>query len=134
MQQPKPTDTTGVTVKLTATGSNGQSEDIGTVTSDANGNYAFMWTPSSEGTYTITATFEGSKSYYASSAETAVGISASTSGSPSVSTSPAVPATAQPSVTSPPQGTSTNTYIIIAAIVVIVAVVAAAVVLRKQRK
>jgi outer membrane protein assembly factor BamB len=134
MQQPKPTDTTGVTVKLTATGSNGQSEDIGTVTSDANGNYAFMWTPSSEGTYTITATFEGSKSYYASSAETAVGISASTSGSPSVSTSPAVPATAQPSVTSPTQGPSTNTYIIIAAIVVIVAVVAAAVVLRKQRK
>jgi len=33
-----------------------------------------MWTPEAEGEYTIAATFEGSKSYWASYAETSIGV------------------------------------------------------------
>jgi len=75
MQHPKP-DATGVTVHLTAVGANGNTEDLGVVTSDSNGIYKKMWTPTVEGEYTITASFDGTQSYWASSAETAVGVSA----------------------------------------------------------
>jgi hypothetical protein len=64
----------GVTVKLVAVGSNGDTIDIGTVTSDSGGMFKKMWTPSSEGEYTVYATFDGSDSYYGSYAQTALGI------------------------------------------------------------
>lgn len=148
MQQPKPTDATGVVVKLTATDSNGQSVDIGSVTSNVEGGFAFLWTPQSEGTYTVTASFEGSESYYASSAKTSVGVTAADSSSPSVTSSPSVPSspsTASPSTSESPStvqsqapastGLSSSTmYIAIAAVVVIIAVIAAALVLRKRSK
>jgi len=38
------------------------------------GMFSHMWTPDIEGKYTVIATFEGSESYYASYAETAVGV------------------------------------------------------------
>ncbi len=68
---PKPN---GVTVKLTALAPNGDVVDIGTVTSDSGGLFKKTWTPQSEGEYTVYATFEGSNSYYSSSAETALSI------------------------------------------------------------
>jgi hypothetical protein len=86
MQKPKPTNTTGVTVTLTATDQNGNKFNIGTATSDASGLYSVMWTPPTESKYTITASFEGSESYYASSAETVVGVTAASSSSVSPST------------------------------------------------
>jgi hypothetical protein len=88
MQQPKPTDATGVPVKLTATDSNGNTQDVGTVVSDINGQYSIMWTPPTEGKYVITAKFEGSESYYASSAETALGISVAPVASPTSTPEP----------------------------------------------
>jgi hypothetical protein len=74
MQKPCPEDVTGVQVKLTAVGPNGNTVDIGTVTSDGYGMFKKMWTPDSEGEYTIVATFEGSESYWTSYAETAIGV------------------------------------------------------------
>lgn len=74
MQKPCPEDVTGVQVKLAAVDSNGKTVEIGTVTSDAYGMFKKMWTPESEGEYTITATFEGTKSYWSSYAETAIGV------------------------------------------------------------
>ncbi len=68
---PKPN---GVTVKLTALAPNGDIIDIGTVTSDSGGMFKKMWTPTTEGEYTVYAAFDGSNSYYSSSAETALGI------------------------------------------------------------
>ena len=56
-EQPKPTDITGVPVKLTAVDSTGNTIDIGTTTSDALGNYAISWTLPSTGLYTIRAEF-----------------------------------------------------------------------------
>jgi hypothetical protein len=68
----KPTNATGVPIHITAIDPNGNFQDIGIVNSDASGNYATMWTPPVPGVYKITATFEGSKSYWSSTAQTAV--------------------------------------------------------------
>jgi hypothetical protein len=61
-------------VKLVAVGPNGNVIDIGTVTSDSDGMFKKIWTPSSEGEYTVYATFDGSDSYYSSYAGTALGV------------------------------------------------------------
>jgi hypothetical protein len=74
MQQPMPQNATGVPVQLQAVGSDGSTIDIGTVTSDALGNFEYKWTPTITGTYKILATFTGSNSYYASYAETSAGV------------------------------------------------------------
>ena len=47
----------------------GAEEWITTVTSDSYGNYEYAYVPSSEGVYKVIAKFEGSESYWASSAE-----------------------------------------------------------------
>jgi hypothetical protein len=73
-QQIKPTNAQGVTVTLTAIDSNGNPQNIGTTTSDMNGMYKTMWTPSTAGAYTIVASFAGTNAYASSSAETAVGV------------------------------------------------------------
>jgi outer membrane protein assembly factor BamB len=71
-QFPKPTNTTGVSVSINAVDPNGNDIQIGTTTSDANGLFSYAWqAPNIPGKYTIIATFEGSNSYYGSSAETA---------------------------------------------------------------
>ena len=70
MQQPKPTNTTGVPVAISVIDSNGNSRQIGTTTSNADGTFSFTWTPDISGAYTVTASFAGSESYYPSSAGT----------------------------------------------------------------
>src|SRR4030067_3251650 len=64
----------GVSVQVTALGSDGSAIDLGTATSDESGQYAKAWTPSSEGLYKIYATFAGSESYWSSYAETALSV------------------------------------------------------------
>ncbi len=68
----------GVTVKLTAIDANGNSQDIGTATSDSTGYFSTSWTPPSTGKYTILANFDGSNSYYPSNGETSLLVSAAT--------------------------------------------------------
>jgi len=82
MQKPCPDMVTGVPVQLTAYDSNGGMVDLGYVTSDGSGLYTKMWTPENEGEYRIVATFEGSRSYWTSYAETAIGVGAVSSGTP----------------------------------------------------
>ncbi|MCW3995649.1 MAG: PQQ-binding-like beta-propeller repeat protein [Candidatus Bathyarchaeota archaeon] len=72
MQKPKPTDVTGVTVKLSVIDNNGNYRDIGTATSDSSGSFSFKWTPDIPGKYIVIATFEGSESYWPSQSETAI--------------------------------------------------------------
>jgi len=74
MQQPMPKNATGVEVKLETLDPNGNFYEIGTTTSDASGLYSYVFTPEVPGLYTIIATFEGSNSYYSSSAETAINV------------------------------------------------------------
>jgi len=152
MQQPKPNNAVGVPVHLTAFDPNNNTEDLGYVTSDANGNYAIQWTPPVPGVYKIIATFEGSNSYFQSSSETAITVSPAVSASVVVITPP--PATAAPTnpTTNPPSSpavtvaptpspiiapptspTPTATYIAIGAVVIAVVVIAAALILRRRK-
>jgi outer membrane protein assembly factor BamB len=71
---PMPTNATGVTVFLQAVRSNGTVIDLWHVKSDIMGHFEYAWTPSDQDTYKILATFEGSDSYWSSSAETAVSV------------------------------------------------------------
>jgi hypothetical protein len=145
MQKPKPTDVTGVSVKLTAIDPNGNYQDIGTATSNALGTYAFAWTPPVPGLYTVTATFEGSGSYYRSEASTAFVVSEAPVASPTASpttaptsaptSAPTTAPTVSPSVVPEPEAQpSTDVYIIAAAAAVIVVVAAIAAVFLRKRK
>jgi hypothetical protein len=68
-QQVLPADVTGVPVTLSVIDSNGNTYEIGTVTSDSSGTFAFTWTPIIPGDFTVIATFAGTNSYYGSCAE-----------------------------------------------------------------
>jgi hypothetical protein len=107
MQKPKPTNATGVEVTIEVLDSNGNYRPIGKTTSDSNGFYSFEWKPDIEGKYTVTATFQGSQSYWPSHAETAFVVNQ------------AVPTpTSQPAVALPP----TEMYILCAALAIILAI------------
>jgi hypothetical protein len=71
MQQPQPTNATGVPVIISVIDSNGNTRQIGSTTSDSSGMFSFAWTPDITGHYTVIASFAGSESYYPSSAEAA---------------------------------------------------------------
>jgi len=64
---------TGVPVLLTAINSNGDTVNVGTVTTDGYyGTFSKSWTPPAEGEYKIIASFAGDDSYGGSSAATSV--------------------------------------------------------------
>ncbi len=107
-QQAKPTNATGVPVSLDAYDPNGNYIHIGDTTSDITGAYGFDWTPQIPGTYQIIATFHGSTSYGASSAQTYMSVS-----NAAPTTSP------YPEITLPP----TETYVLAAAIAIILVIV-----------
>jgi hypothetical protein len=74
MQQPKPTNATGVKVTLSVLDPNNNCYDVGTTTSDTNGFYKLSFTPEVPGEYTVYATFASSESYWPSSAVTAINV------------------------------------------------------------
>jgi outer membrane protein assembly factor BamB len=143
-QKLMPTNAKGVPVKLTAIDPNGNFQTLGTVTSDADGNFAYIYNPQLPGMYTVTATFEGSNSYYGSHATThivvvsAAGVTPAPTNNPTptTSTSPTTVPSTSPSVLPTPNsgtGIGTEVYIAIAAVIIIVAIVAVAVLLRRRK-
>ena len=148
-QRPMPTNAKGVSVHVTAIDPNGNFQDLGTTTSDLNGNFGITWTPPVEGKYQIIAAFDGTKSYGGSSASTYMAVVLPSAASPAVvtptpaATEPVTPVSPTPVQTpvspsptqAPPPATAdmTTTYVAIAAAVVIIAVAAAAIVLRKRK-
>ena len=68
MQQPKPTNATGVPVTLSVVDANGNYRTIGTTTSTTEGYYTYTWTPDIAGSYVVYAQFLGSESYWPSTA------------------------------------------------------------------
>jgi hypothetical protein len=66
MQKPLPAELKGVNVVLTATNTNGQTTTIGNAITDINGKYALSWTPTTQGTYHIKASFQTTNSYWSS--------------------------------------------------------------------
>jgi hypothetical protein len=141
MQQGAPANFTGVPVKLFATFPDGHTEEIATATTDQSGLFSALFTPSTAGKYTITAAFEGTNSYWPSSAETTVGVV--TAASPAATSTPVTtpPVTTPPSsptstATSAPQpGTDYTTviYVAVAAVIIIVVIFAATVALRRRK-
>ena len=119
-QQSRPTNATGVPVTVDVIDSNGNYRNIGQTTSDANGMFTLTWTPDIEGSYTVYATFAGSKSYWPSSAETSF----------SVDAAPPTPSP-YPVTTLPP----TETYILGIGIAIILAIaIATLVIIRSVKK
>ncbi len=70
----RPTNATGVDVILSVIDANNNYRDIGTATTDASGSFSYQWVPDIPGKYTVIATFAGSGAYYASYAQTAIGV------------------------------------------------------------
>jgi outer membrane protein assembly factor BamB len=73
-QFPCPSYYEGVTVKLETLDPNNNFYEIGSVTTDAYGQFKLMWEPPVPGEYTIIATFEGSAAYYPSHRTTTFGV------------------------------------------------------------
>jgi hypothetical protein len=70
MQQPKPTNATGVPIELFVVDSNGNYRSIGTTTSTVEGYFSYNWVPDIPGPYMVYASFAGSESYWPSTAVT----------------------------------------------------------------
>jgi hypothetical protein len=71
MQQPMPHNLTGVPITFFVVDANGNYRTIGSTTSSTDGTFAFKWTPDIAGDYYLTASFDGSQSYYGSHASVA---------------------------------------------------------------
>ena len=69
-QQTMPTNLTGVPVNLFVVDANGNYRSIGATTSDAYGTFSLTWTPDIAGDYKVIANFDGTHSYYGSTAAT----------------------------------------------------------------
>jgi len=142
-QQAMPTNATGVPVTLFISDQNNNLIDTIHTASDISGHYAASWTPATQGLYTITAAFDGSISYGASTAVTSISIGAlstQASSTPTVTPTQTVePSTTVVPTTSPStaplgSGISTETLLIVgAAVVIVIAVITAAVVLRRRK-
>ena len=150
MQQPKPAQATGVKVHITAIDPNNNFQEIGTVTSDTDGMFGITWTPPVPGLYKVTATFDGSNSYFRSHASTMFAVSfapAATVVPPTPIVTPPPSQTASPTSTpvqqvspSPTQAVApptsaepTTTYIAVGIAVVVILAAAVALALRKRK-
>jgi outer membrane protein assembly factor BamB len=70
----QPSNTIGVPVSIDAMDKNNNYIHIGDATTDASGSFSLMYTPTDSGKYTVYATFAGSKAYYGSYAQAALGV------------------------------------------------------------
>jgi len=150
-QFPCPEEIEGVEVRLWTFDPNSNTYDIDTVTCDAHGFYSVMWEPPVPGKYTVYATFEGSNSYFASEAVTAMGVIEVPSPQP-IEPEPTEPEPTEPESPSPAQAIepeptepepteptaeapliTTEVAIIIAVVVVAVIGIAAYWMLRKRK-
>jgi hypothetical protein len=88
-QQPRPTNVTGVTVTISVIDSNNNQRVIGTTATNAMGTFRLTWTPDIPGDFNVIATFEGSDSYYGSSADTYFSASEAAQAAPEATPQPA---------------------------------------------
>ena len=86
-----PTNFTGVPVSIDVVDSNGNSRNIGTATTDANGLYHFYGHQTFQATYTVIRNFPGTNGYWPSNAETTLTVA---SAHPTVAPTSTPPATA----------------------------------------
>jgi hypothetical protein len=133
MQQAMPANAQGVKVHLTAIDPNGNYQDIGEAVTDIDGNFGTMWQPPVPGEYHITATFEGSGSYWSSHATTYFGVAEATSAAQSFELDSIAPETAEPVATTETPLISTELAIIAAVAIAAVIGVVSFWALRKRK-
>ncbi len=146
MQKPMPENAKGVAVKLYAIDPNGNYQDIGEATSDMWGNFGKSWVPPVPGEYLLVAEFEGSESYWRSSASTYFTVDEAPAAAQAMEPEPATPHSIQPTQiepttpepTEPVEATEApliTTEIVIIAIVAVACIIgiAAFLALRKRK-
>jgi hypothetical protein len=121
MQQPMPTNVTGVPVSVYVLDSNNNYRLTGTTTTNARGTYGLTWTPDIPGNYTVTAVFGGTGAYYGSSASTVF-----YAGSPTATQAPVSPLTGLASNTTLEYG--------LVAIIIVIVIIGAVLALLVTRK
>jgi len=134
-QQAMPANITGVPVTISVLDSDGNYRTIGTATSNALGVYGLTWTPDLSGDFVVTATFDGSLSYYGSSASACFYASEAVQEAPSAEEIADATASKLPSYVAPEMPaflTIDIVILIIAAIGVVIGLVAY-MTLRKQK-
>lgn len=119
MQFPRPANATGVQVSIDVVDANGNYRNIGTTTSDASGDFSFVWQPDIAGKYTVLATFAGSNSYYPAYSQTAFVVDETSTSQPSP----------QPVLASPP----TEMYFAISTTAIIVAIAIVGILMLRKR-
>ena len=121
MQQPIPSNFTGVPVTIDVTDSNGNTRNIGSATTDSSGMFTFSWKPDISGDFKVTATFHGTNGYYPSWSETSFTVS---------ERHPTVAPTAAP------PSSNTDTYILAsaAAIIIVIIIIGAILMIMVRKK
>jgi outer membrane protein assembly factor BamB len=88
-QFPKPANAAGVEVVIYVLDANGNYYEVGRTTTDASGGFKLSFEPLVPGEYTVTAAFEGSKSYWPSNANTYMSVTEAPADHPAPTPAPA---------------------------------------------
>jgi len=89
MQKPRPTNVTGVDMVVSVVDPNNNCYEVGRATSDENGMFRAVFTPEVPGEYSVYASFEGSESYWPSSAVTSIDVEEAPAATPESTPTPA---------------------------------------------
>ena len=104
----RPVDVMGVDVIVSVIDPNTNCYEVGRTTSDSSGFFKLAFTPQVPGEYTVIASFEGSKAYYGSFAETAINVEEAPASTPAPTPVPQAPV---------------ETYFTVSTIAIIIAIV-----------
>ena len=85
----RPASAVGVEVVINVLDPNNNYYEVGRTTSDASGYFGYEFTPAVPGLYKIIASFEGSRAYYGSSAETFINVDSAPAETPAPTPTPA---------------------------------------------
>ena len=118
MQQPHPANAAGVEMVLSVVDPNENTYEVARATSDENGFFSAVFTPEIPGHYTVIASFEGSNSYWPSSAVTSINVGETPSTSPSPTPVPEAPV---------------GTYFTVSTILIILAIVIIGILILRKR-
>jgi len=91
MQKERPAEVLGVEVIISVLDPNNNAYEVARATSDASGYFSCTFEPEVPGLYTIVASFEGSKSYYGSYAETFINVESAPQPTPTATPEPKEP-------------------------------------------
>jgi hypothetical protein len=89
MQQPKPTNASGVPVTLSVVDANGNYRTIGQTTSTTEGYFTYTWSPDIAGDYVLYASYGGSESYWPSEAVSSFTVAGAPEATATPTTAPA---------------------------------------------